>query len=67
MFDDIRLHTEVFTPLTAGLLIIGGILGYGGRSVLSLIYKKPSERAVLIVKSTGLLLVLTGMVIIFIR
>lgn len=67
MFDNIRLHTEIFTPLSAALLIIGGILGYGGKPLLRLIYKKPTETAVLIVKSIGLLLVLAGMVIIFIR
>lgn len=65
MFNNLGLHTELLTPLSVVLLIVGGILGYGGKYIINLFYKKPSENAVLIVKFIGVALALAGMITIF--
>jgi hypothetical protein len=67
MLKNLGLHFEIFTPFTAVLLITGAVLGYGGKFILGILYEKPSEKAVLIVKVIGLVLALTGIIIIFVR
>lgn len=67
MFNNIGFHTEVLTPVSIILLVIGGIIGYGGRSIAGLIYKKPSGKSILLIKVIRVVLVLAGMISIFIR
>jgi hypothetical protein len=65
MFNNIGLNTKIFTPVTLVLLVLGAVLGYGGKFILTKIYKNPSDKAVLTVKLIGLALVLAGVIIIF--
>jgi hypothetical protein len=67
LFDNIGLHTELLSPLSVALLVLGAILGYGGKFLLKLFNKKPSDKAVLIVKLIGFVIVLAGMFTIFRR
>lgn len=67
MFNNLRLHTELLTPLSVTLLILGAVLGYGGEFILNLLYEKPSDKAVLIIKTAGVVVVLIGMITIFKR
>lgn len=65
MFRNIGFHTEVFTPLSLVLLVAGGILGYGARFILKILFKKTSGSAILAVKVIGLAIAAAGMILIF--
>lgn len=67
LFKNIGFHTELLTPLSVILLVIGGILGYGSKPIAGLIYKKPSGKSILAVKLMGVAIVITGMILIFTR
>jgi hypothetical protein len=68
MFNNLRLHTELFTPLSVALMVVGAILVYGAKFILRTIYKKdPSVKQLLIVKTTGLIIFLIAIYIIFTR
>ncbi|MDI6618796.1 MAG: hypothetical protein QME45_09010 [Clostridiales bacterium] len=64
---DIGLHFEIFSILSIIFLVAGAVLGYASRAVLSVFIKKPSDKAVLAAKLSGLILVIAGMLIIFTR
>lgn len=64
MFD-FGLHTEIFSPLSVVLLLLGAVLGYGGKSILGIFYKNPSDKAVLLIKLIGMLMAIAGVLIIF--
>jgi hypothetical protein len=61
------LHTEILTPLSIIILVIGAILGYGGKYLLKKFMKNPTEKAVLVVKLVGLAFVAVGVILIFTR
>lgn len=65
MFKNIGFHTELLTPLSVALMVVGGILGYGGKSIAHLIYEKPSDKFILFIKVIGVAIALTGMILIF--
>lgn len=65
MFKNIGFHTELLTPLSIILMVIGGILGYGGKFIAGLIYEKPSDKFILFIKVIGVAIVLAGMILIF--
>lgn len=66
MFNNLGLHTEIFTPLSIVLMVIGAILVYGAKLILHKIYKKePTMKALIILKTVGLILVLIAMYLIF--
>jgi hypothetical protein len=67
MFNNIGFHTEIFTPLSIILLVVGGVLGYGGKFVLAILNIKPTEKAVIIIKLIGLVMVISGIIIILKR
>lgn len=67
LFKNIGFHTELLTPLSIILMVIGGILGYGGKFIAGLIFRKPSDKLVLFIKSIGVVIVLAGMILIFRR
>jgi len=66
MFNNIGLHFELINPLSAVLLIIGGILGYGGKHILRLFNKEVSDIHVIALKTLGLALVTAGVLLIFV-
>lgn len=62
---DFGLHTEIFSPLSVVLLLLGAVLCYGAKPILGIFYKKPDEKWVLIIKLIGMLMAIAGVIIIF--
>lgn len=67
MFNNLGLHTELLTPVSVLLLVVGAVLGYGSKTLISIVVKNPSEKVILITKLVGLVLVITGVILIFRR
>lgn len=67
MFGNLGFHTDIFTPISIVLLIIGAVLGYGGKYIVGKVAKNPSDKAAVAVKLIGLTLVAAGAIIIFTR
>lgn len=65
MFQNIGLHTEIFTPLSAGLLIGGGVLGFGAKFIVRNFFRSKSEGADLAAKAIGLAAAAAGVIMIF--
>jgi hypothetical protein len=61
------LNFEVLRPLPILLFIIGGILGYGGRFIAEKVFNKKSFKAVMTIKTIGVIFVIAGMISIFIK
>jgi len=65
-FDNAGAGFELIRLLAILLLVVGGILGYGGKKIVRLFFNDNSERTILIIKFVGLILAACGAVIIFI-
>lgn len=65
MFNNLGLHLELISPLSAVLLIVGGVLGYGSKYILKLLKMDTSEMTVVSLKTVGLVLVIVGVLLIF--
>lgn len=67
MLKSLGLRTELITPVSIILLLVGAFLGYGSNFIVSKIFKSTSAKTMLFVKFIGLIVVFLGMLAIFSR